>query len=227
MTLKHGVLYEEYSIQVSKFYKNYPIAITLVLPIVEAKDSLSMRDEHFSTISEKESDKVIKFSVENFVLIPSECDMPICDDSSCKNEGLDDIEFVGELAPINPIPPRIVEADFDPEEDIRLGEKLLNNDSSPRPPEELNSKIPDAIIESFSPSPILVEDSDSLMEEIDIFLALDDSIPPGMENDDYDSKGDVLFLEGLLNNDSISLPEIAPDCEDSRACGFVLSLLEL
>ncbi|GKC73459.1 hypothetical protein Tco_1119342 [Tanacetum coccineum] len=164
----------------------------------------------------------------------SECDMPVCDDSSSKNEGLDDIvsippgkeidaipdsvqyllnranliiflieKFVGELAPIDPILPGIVEADFDPKEDIRLIEKLLNDDSSP---EELNFEIPDAIIESFSPSPIPVEDSDSLMEEIDIFLASDDSIPLGIENDDNDSEGDVLFLEELLNNDSISLP---------------------
>ncbi|GJT44365.1 hypothetical protein Tco_0953080 [Tanacetum coccineum] len=64
----------------------------------------------------------------------------------------------------------------------------------------------DAIIESFSPSHIPVEDSDSLMEEIDIFLAPDDSIPPGIERDDYDSEGGVLFLK-LLNDDSISLPE--------------------
>ncbi|GJT07035.1 hypothetical protein Tco_0841497 [Tanacetum coccineum] len=45
------------------------------------------------------------------------------------------------------------------------------------------------------------------MEEIDIFLASDDSIPPGIENDDYDSEGDILFLEELLSNDSLSLPE--------------------
>ncbi|GJU14217.1 hypothetical protein Tco_1136613 [Tanacetum coccineum] len=70
---------------------------------------------------------------------------------------------------------------------------------------ELNYKIHDAIIASFSPSPILVKDNDSLMEEIDIFLAPDDSIPPGIENDDYDSEGDVLFLAKLLNNDYISL----------------------
>ncbi|GJX82843.1 hypothetical protein Tco_0332324 [Tanacetum coccineum] len=80
------------------------------------------------------------------------------------------------------------------------------NNSSPRPPEEFNSENSDAIIESFSPSPIPVEDSDSLMEEIDIFLAPDDSIPPGIENDDYDSEGDILFLEELLSNDSPSLP---------------------
>nr|GEZ43105.1 hypothetical protein [Tanacetum cinerariifolium] len=59
-------------------------------------------------------------------------------------------EFSGELAHINLIPPGIDEADFDPEEDIRLVEKLLYDDSSPRPPKELNFEISDAIIESFS-----------------------------------------------------------------------------
>ncbi|GJW90905.1 hypothetical protein Tco_0168458 [Tanacetum coccineum] len=93
-------------------------------------------------------------------------------------------EFSGKLAHIDSIPPGIDEADFDPEDDIRLVEKLLYDNSSPRPSKELNSEIPDAIIESFSPTHIPVKDSDSLMEEIDIFLAPDDSIPPGIENDD-------------------------------------------
>ncbi|GJY95911.1 hypothetical protein Tco_0512272, partial [Tanacetum coccineum] len=65
----------------------------------------------------------------------------------------------------------------------------------------------DAVIESFSPSPIPVEGSDSLMEEIDIFLAPDDSIPPGIENEDYDSEGDILFLGELLTHDPLSLPK--------------------
>ncbi|GKF94537.1 hypothetical protein Tco_0284237, partial [Tanacetum coccineum] len=50
------------------------------------------------------------------------------------------------------------------------------------------------------PKPIPVEDSDSLMEEIDLFLASDDSMPPGIKIDDYDS-------EGLLSSDSSPLPE--------------------
>ncbi|GJY70324.1 hypothetical protein Tco_0474027 [Tanacetum coccineum] len=116
-------------------------------------------------------------------------------------------EFSGELAHIDLISPEIDEADFDPEEEIRLVEKLLYDNSSPRPPEELNSENSDAVIESFSPSLIPVEDNDSLMEEIDIFLAPDDSIPSSIENDDYDSEGDILFLEELLSNDSLSLPE--------------------
>nr|GEY04133.1 hypothetical protein [Tanacetum cinerariifolium] len=116
-------------------------------------------------------------------------------------------DFSSELAHIELIPPGINEVDFDPEEDIHLVKRLLYDNSSPRPPKEFNSKNSDAIIESFSPSPIPVEDSDSLMKEIDLFLTLDDSMPPGIENDDYHSERDILFLEEFLSNDSPSLPE--------------------
>nr|GEV03565.1 hypothetical protein [Tanacetum cinerariifolium] len=109
-------------------------------------------------------------------------------------------EFAGELIFLKSIPSGIDEADCDPEEEIHLIEKLLYDNSSPRPLEEFNSKNSDAVIESFSPSPILVEDSDSLMEEIDLFFTPDDSMPSGIENDDYDSEGDILFLEELLSN---------------------------
>ncbi|GJU86848.1 hypothetical protein Tco_1294394, partial [Tanacetum coccineum] len=37
-------------------------------------------------------------------------------------------------------------------------------------------------------------------------LTLDDSMPPGIENDDFDSEWNILFLEELLSNDSSSLP---------------------
>ncbi|GJR80988.1 hypothetical protein Tco_0151773 [Tanacetum coccineum] len=116
-------------------------------------------------------------------------------------------EFSGELAHIDPIPPRIEKADFDLEEEIRFVENLLYDNSFPRPPEESNSEYSDATIESLFPSHIPVEDSDSLMEEIDVFLASDDSMPPGIEIDDYDSEGDIRFLEELLSNDSPPLPE--------------------
>ncbi|GJT59770.1 hypothetical protein Tco_1003303 [Tanacetum coccineum] len=35
----------------------------------------------------------------------------------------------------------------------------------------------------------------------DTFLSLDDSIPPGIDDGTYDSEGDILFLERLLNDD--------------------------
>nr|GEU63630.1 hypothetical protein [Tanacetum cinerariifolium] len=84
-------------------------------------------------------------------------------------------EFVGELILLNSIPLGIDKADCDPEEEIRLDERLLYDNSSPRPPKEFNSEIFDSIIESFSPSPIPAEDSDHFIEEIDLFLASDGS----------------------------------------------------
>ncbi|GJZ92111.1 hypothetical protein Tco_0664176 [Tanacetum coccineum] len=116
-------------------------------------------------------------------------------------------EFSGELAHTDPIPPGVVDTDSEPEEEIRLAENLSYDNSSPRPPKERNSKIADTIVESLSPPPIPVEDSDSLMEEIDLFLASDDSMPPGIEIDDYDSEGDIRFLKELLSSDSPPLPE--------------------
>nr|GFB69820.1 hypothetical protein [Tanacetum cinerariifolium] len=79
------------------------------------------------------------------------------------------------------------ESDYDPEEEIRLIEKLLYDNSSPRPSEEFISENSDAAIESFSPSPIPAEDSDSLRDEIYLSLTPDDSMLPGIEDDDYDS----------------------------------------
>nr|GFC49855.1 hypothetical protein [Tanacetum cinerariifolium]GFC49856.1 hypothetical protein [Tanacetum cinerariifolium] len=68
-------------------------------------------------------------------------------------------EFAGELTLLKSIPPGIDETDCDFEKDIRLIEKLLYDNSSPRSPEEFVSANSDAESESFSPSPILVKDS--------------------------------------------------------------------
>nr|GEU33554.1 hypothetical protein [Tanacetum cinerariifolium] len=114
------------------------IAITLDLPTMEPEDFLRIGDEHLDTILETESDEFIKSSVENLVPSPSEFE------DECECDGID-------------------EADYDPEEEIRLIEKLLYDNSSPRPPEEFNSENSDAIIEYFSPSPIPVKDSDPFM----------------------------------------------------------------
>nr|GEV90339.1 hypothetical protein [Tanacetum cinerariifolium] len=116
-------------------------------------------------------------------------------------------EFVGELILLKTISPEIDETDCDPEEEIRLIKKLLYDNSSPRPLEEFISENSDAAIKSFSPSPISIEDSDSFMEEIDLSLTLDDPMPPGIEEDDYDSERDMLIFKELLSINSISLPE--------------------
>ncbi|GKD65830.1 hypothetical protein Tco_1307938, partial [Tanacetum coccineum] len=123
-----------------------PLAITPDLSIEEPDNSLNMGDEHLDTIPATESDEVIKSSIENLVLIPREfegisddtCDVPNCD-NNCVNVESDILEslinrdtsiyysskidpileeFAAELAHIAPISSGIVEADFDPNDDI-------------------------------------------------------------------------------------------------------------
>nr|GEY38745.1 hypothetical protein [Tanacetum cinerariifolium] len=126
--------------------------------------------------------------------------------SSSKIDSLFD-EFAGELLFLKSIPPGINENDCDPEEETRLIKRLLYDNSSPHPPKEFISKNSDTAFKSFSPCPIPVEDSDSIMEEIDLSFTPDDLMPPGIEEDDYDSERDILILAELLGNDSLSLPE--------------------
>nr|GEZ41595.1 hypothetical protein [Tanacetum cinerariifolium] len=114
--------------------------------------------------------------------------------SSLKIDSLLD-EFFGELTLLKSIPPGIDETGCDPEEDIRLIERLLYDNSSPRPPKEFVSENSNAEIESFSPSPIPVKDSDSFIEEIDLSFTPDDPMPSVIEEDDYDSERDILILE--------------------------------
>ncbi|GJY81323.1 hypothetical protein Tco_0494074 [Tanacetum coccineum] len=165
-----------------------------------------MEDEHLDTIPVTESANIIKSSVEDLVPTPSESADLSDGERECDFDYLLE-EFSGKLAHTDPIPPGVVDTDSEPEEEIRLAENLSYDNSSPRPPEERNSKIADTIVKFLSPPPIPVEDSDSLMEEIDLFLASDDSMPPGIEIDDYDSEGDIRFLEELLSSDSLPLPE--------------------
>nr|GEU69065.1 hypothetical protein [Tanacetum cinerariifolium] len=225
---------DEYSIQYKEYLENSSNVIAPVLPTEEPDNSLSIGDEHLSTIPETESDEVIKAGVKNLVPIPSEfevtSDNDSDDDESLSNEDVpmenfkiylnplfDDEEIIStkidphyfnaksnliesllnrdtlidsspkfdylfKLAHNDSIPPGIEEADFDLEEEIRLVENLLYDNSSPRPPEDLNVVIVVTILESPSPYPIAVEDSDSQMEEIDLFLATDDLMPPVIQH---------------------------------------------
>nr|GFC86569.1 hypothetical protein [Tanacetum cinerariifolium] len=63
-------------------------------------------------------------------------------------------------------------------------DRLLYDNSSPRPPEEIVSDNSNADIESFSPSHIPIKDSDSYMEEIDLFCTPDYPMPSGIEDKD-------------------------------------------
>nr|GEW37986.1 hypothetical protein [Tanacetum cinerariifolium] len=100
--------------------------------------------------------------------------------SSSKMDSLFD-EFADELTLLISISLGINETDCYPEEETHFIKRLLYDNSSPRPPKEFVFENSDVDIESFSPSPI--------------------------PEDDYDSERDILILEELLSNDSLSLPE--------------------
>ncbi|GKD21528.1 hypothetical protein Tco_1223231, partial [Tanacetum coccineum] len=72
------------------------------------------------------------------------------------------------------------------------------------------------VIESLPVSPIPVEDSEPAQEEIDIFLVLDDLIPPGVENDD--SEDEVNELPNLDYQDDPSIPRPPPEPPDVKKC---------
>nr|GEX49671.1 hypothetical protein [Tanacetum cinerariifolium] len=116
-------------------------------------------------------------------------------------------EFADELTLLKSISSGIDKTDCHPENEIHVTKRSLYDNSSPRPLEEFVSKNSDAKIESFSPSPIPIKDKDSFMEEIDLTFTPDDPMPPGIEEDDDDSERDILIVEELLDNYSLSLPE--------------------
>nr|GEV65218.1 hypothetical protein [Tanacetum cinerariifolium] len=134
--------------------------------------------------------------------------MPNNDSSITISSKIDSLfdEFAGELTLLKSIPPGIDETDCHPEKEILFAKRLLYDNSSPRPSEEIVSDNSNADIESFSPSPIPNLDSDFHMEEIDLPFTPDDPMPSGIEDDDYDSRRDISILEELLDNYSLSLP---------------------
>nr|GEU79362.1 hypothetical protein [Tanacetum cinerariifolium] len=67
--------------------------------------------------------------------------------------------------------------------------------------------MPTSIFETLPTYPIPIDDSNSLIDEIDLFLAMDDLLHPRIESDNYDSEGDIYFLEELPVDDSIPLPK--------------------
>nr|GEX29813.1 hypothetical protein [Tanacetum cinerariifolium] len=97
--------------------------------------------------------------------------------SSSKIDSLLD-EFARELTLLKSIPSRINKTDCYYENEIRLIERLLYDNSSPRPP-----------------------------EEIDLTFTLDYPMTPSIEKDDDNSERDILILKELPSNYSLSLPE--------------------
>ncbi|GKA04939.1 hypothetical protein Tco_0684059 [Tanacetum coccineum] len=197
---------DEYTIQYREYLENSFNAITLDLPTEEPDNSLSMGDEHLSTILEMESDEVIKSSVEDLVPIPSEsegisddtCDVPFCDNSSPLDVLNDHFEIFSDFnddytlsdddsfedndyVEASPLDSELVSLE-EVKDDI-LREKLLNINLLIAKIESLNDNpSPDRVLKSPSLFPIPVKDSDSFFEKSDTSLSYSDNSLPEFES---------------------------------------------
>ncbi|GKA72227.1 hypothetical protein Tco_0778443 [Tanacetum coccineum] len=188
-----------------------------------------MGDEHLDTIPEKESNELIKSSVENLVLIPSEsedfskneseCDLPVCDDfttfsnplfdsnddfTSSDDESLSDEDVLMENFKIysNPlfVDKEIISPKIDPH--------YFNAESN--------------LIESLLNSDILIDSSpkfDYLLEEFSGELAHINPIPSGIEKADFDLEEEIRLVKNLLYDNS-SLQQLRNEPENEPLITF-------
>nr|GEW90526.1 hypothetical protein [Tanacetum cinerariifolium] len=156
-----------------------------------------MGNKELSTIPKKESDEVIKSSVEDFVPIlsesedtsgsDSECDLPSYDDFSPINvhEGKS-VTFSNPLFDLND--------DFTSSDDESLSDEDVLED---------NVKIYSNPLFEFNDE-YISSDVNPLFDEINAF-----DIPLDFKDGYYDLEGDVLYLENFLSEDTT--PNLPPE----------------
>nr|GEW65910.1 hypothetical protein [Tanacetum cinerariifolium] len=140
------------------------------LPIEEPKHSFKMGHEHFNT--NLVTNDVAESSTKNLIPIPHECECDYID------------EFYGPLIPIH-----ILEEERIRREHayyINRMEMLFTINPRPHPTNDNTN------VESFSSLPILIQESDSHQEEIDVVSIANDVLPPSVENDDSDEEVDAV-----------------------------------
>nr|GFC10086.1 hypothetical protein [Tanacetum cinerariifolium] len=124
----------------------------------------------------QQSDEVTESNAENLLPILSECEVTLEDKKKCDM-------FVCKDSPTSD--------DCDNHSDIfsdsKIDDDILVYDNDFKDIEYVEASLSDP----------------EIFKEANLFLASDNSIPPGIENSADDSEGDVRFLEGLLIDDSI------------------------
>ncbi|GKA99272.1 reverse transcriptase zinc-binding domain-containing protein [Tanacetum coccineum] len=104
--------------------------------------------------------------------------------------------------------------DDEPSEMIKDQKSIHYLSGSPTP-------FSDPVVASLSPSLTPTKDSDSILEETDTHLPHHDSTSPEVDDDKFDPEGDILFLEGLLNDE---ISSDLPPLEDQSLLGNVEDL---
>nr|GFA60077.1 hypothetical protein [Tanacetum cinerariifolium] len=196
---EHSVQYKEYLANTSNsdIHQLIREEFTPILPTEEPGYSLSMGYEYLSTIPEKESDKVTKSSVKNLLPIPSDDDESIFDE----DVPIEDFKvYSNPLFDTDEIYSHYFNAKYDLIEALSNRDTLFNSPLKFYYLEEFSGELMHSSIIDKERIRREHEEYTSLMEKL---LAINSCI----ESDDYDSKKDIHFIEELLVNDSISLPE--------------------
>ncbi|GJZ59233.1 hypothetical protein Tco_0615049 [Tanacetum coccineum] len=206
--------YEESMIPLNEIVSQIPpsIAITPVLPTLEPEDSLIMRDEHLSTIPEKESDECDDFSPINVYaeksvtfsnpLFDSNDDFTSSDDESLSDEDVSEDNVKIYSNPLFEFDDEYISSDVNP-----LFNEVLEN---------IESK--DSYVSNLDEPALLVTplsdanedecfDPGGEIDEIDVFLDMD--ISTDIENGYHDSQGDIIYLESFLIDNTI--PNLPPE----------------
>ncbi|GJV96274.1 hypothetical protein Tco_1547851 [Tanacetum coccineum] len=184
------------------------IDLAPVSSIVEPEVSLNMGDEHLSTIPEKESDKVIKSSIENLVPISSEFEDTSESDSECDDFSSIDVPLGDSVTFSNPL--------FDsndeftssndeslPDEDVPK-DKIYSNPLFEFDDEYISSAVNplfDVVLEN-------IESKDSYVSNFDEPALLVTPLFAFNEDECFDPGGDVDEIEFLLHRDP-STPKIS------------------
>nr|GEZ17821.1 hypothetical protein [Tanacetum cinerariifolium] len=177
-------------------------AVTPDFPIT---DSLIMKNEHLDTILETESDEFIKFSVETLFrsqvsprIFPISKVNVICPILMIlKRQIFQRFPILSStILPLVSHEEVIYEISFKTYSNplFDLDEEIISSEFNPIHNEDLDS----------TPKNDRFDTKSYLLESL---LNRDESIPPGIDSDDSDSEGDNLFLERLLHDDPIPLPD--------------------
>ncbi|GJU95166.1 hypothetical protein Tco_1319922 [Tanacetum coccineum] len=168
--------YEESTIPLNEIVSQIPlyIVITPVLSTLEPGDSFIMGNKELSTIPEKESDEVIKSSVEDLVLIPSESEDTSESDSDC------DLLSCANFSPINVF-----------EEKSMTFSNLLfdsNDDFTSSDAESLSDEdVPEDNVKNYS-NPLLEFDDEYISSDVNPLF--DEVLKDIEKKDPYDSNLD-------------------------------------
>ncbi|GKC13790.1 hypothetical protein Tco_1010572 [Tanacetum coccineum] len=202
--------------------EDYTIAITPVLSTEEPVNSLSMEGELLDTIPATESNEVIKSSVKNLVLIPSEsegipnsvCDVPLCNNPTPLKASKDHSEIVVDFN----------DDSTSSDDDSPYGEDIEYVDASPPDAEIVSLEVVEIVIPEVGgiDTDILLTIKDDILREkllnVNLLIAnieaLKDNPTPSsdvMTKSSFTSLN--LFLEETNTFDN-SLPESETFCFD-------------